>query len=100
MFHGITIIGFVGQPLQMRYTEDRTPVTTYFSAATHQGVSKDRVAGCPTPRMSTWTKANRPLWKVSCAATLWTAARTRASGRGRMASTGPATSSGPARSSS
>ena len=47
MIHRITIIGFVGQPPQMRYTEDGTPVTN-FSVATRQVVSKERVAGCPT----------------------------------------------------
>ena len=47
MFHRITIIGFVGQDPQMRYTEDGTPVTN-FSVATRQVVSKERVAGCPT----------------------------------------------------
>ena len=46
MFHRITIIGFVGQPPQMRYTEDGTAVTN-FSVATRQVVSKERVAGCP-----------------------------------------------------
>ena len=46
MFHRITIIGFVGQEPQMRYTEDGTPVTN-FSVATRQVVSKERVAGCP-----------------------------------------------------
>ena len=46
MFHRITIIGFVGQPPQMRYTEDNTAVTN-FSVATRQVVSKERVAGCP-----------------------------------------------------
>ena len=30
MFHRITIIGFVGQPPQMRYTEDGTPVDIGF----------------------------------------------------------------------
>jgi single-stranded DNA-binding protein len=35
MFHRITIIGFVGQDPQMRYTEDGTPVTN-FSVATRQ----------------------------------------------------------------
>ncbi len=39
----ITIIGFVGQDPQMRYTEDGTPVTN-FSVATRQVVSKERVA--------------------------------------------------------
>ena len=47
MFHRITIIGFVGQDPQMRYTEDGTPVTN-FSVATRQVVSKERVVGCPT----------------------------------------------------
>ena len=46
MFHRITIIGFVGQPPSMRYTEDGTPVTN-FSVATRQAVSKERAAGCP-----------------------------------------------------
>jgi len=46
MFHRITIIGFVGQEPQMRYTEDGTPVTN-FSVATRQVVSKERVSGCP-----------------------------------------------------
>ena len=46
MFHRITIIGFVGQEPQMRYTPDGTPVTN-FSVATRQVVSKERVAGCP-----------------------------------------------------
>ena len=46
MFHRITIIGFVGQEPQMRYTEDGTPVTN-FSVATRQVVSKERVTGCP-----------------------------------------------------
>ena len=46
MFHRITIIGFVGQEPQMRFTEDGTPVTN-FSVATRQVVSKERVAGCP-----------------------------------------------------
>ena len=46
MFHRITIIGFVGQEPQMRYTEDGTPVTN-FSVATRQVVSKERVAQCP-----------------------------------------------------
>jgi hypothetical protein len=35
MFHRITIIGFVGQAPQMRYTEDGTPVTN-FSVATRR----------------------------------------------------------------
>ena len=47
MFHRITIIGFVGQPPSMRYTEDGTAVTN-FSVATRQVVSKERVAACPT----------------------------------------------------
>jgi hypothetical protein len=47
MFHRITLIGFVGQAPQMRYTEEGTPVTN-FSVATRQVVSKERVAGCPT----------------------------------------------------
>ncbi len=46
MFHRITIIGFVGQEPQMRYTEDGTPVTN-FSVATRQAVSKERVSTCP-----------------------------------------------------
>jgi single-strand DNA-binding protein len=46
MFHRITLIGFVGQAPQMRYTEDGTPVTN-FSVATRQVVSKERVASCP-----------------------------------------------------
>jgi single-strand DNA-binding protein len=46
MFHRITIIGFVGQAPQMRYTPDGTPVTN-FSVATRQVVSKGRVASCP-----------------------------------------------------
>jgi hypothetical protein len=33
VFHRITLIGFVGQPPQMRYTEEGTPVTN-FSVAT------------------------------------------------------------------
>jgi single-stranded DNA-binding protein len=49
MFHRITIIGFVGQPPQMRYTEDGTPVTN-FSVATRQVVSKERVAGLSWPK--------------------------------------------------
>ena len=47
MFHRITIIGFVGQDPQMRYTEDGTQVTN-FSVATRQVVSKKRTAACPT----------------------------------------------------
>jgi single-strand DNA-binding protein len=47
MFHRITIIGFVGQDPQMRYTPDGTPVTN-FSVATRQVVSKERAATCPT----------------------------------------------------
>ena len=46
MFHRITLIGFVGQEPQMRYSPDGTPVTN-FSVATRQVVSKERVAGCP-----------------------------------------------------
>ena len=46
MFHRITMIGFVGQEPQMRYTPDSTPVTN-FSVATRQVVSKERVSGCP-----------------------------------------------------
>ena len=46
MFHRITLIGFVGQAPQMRYTEEGTPVTN-FSVATRQVVSKERVAACP-----------------------------------------------------
>jgi len=46
MFHRITIIGFVGQEPQMRFTEDGTPVTN-FSVATRQVVSKERVSACP-----------------------------------------------------
>ena len=46
MFHRITIIGFVGQAPQMRYTEEGTPVTN-FSVATRQVVSKERVEACP-----------------------------------------------------
>ena len=42
MFHRITLIGFVGQAPQMRYTEEGTPVTN-FSVATRQVVSKERV---------------------------------------------------------
>ena len=33
MFHRITLVGFVGQAPQMRYTEEGTPVTN-FSVAT------------------------------------------------------------------
>ena len=47
MFHRITLIGFVGQAPQMRYTEEGMPVTN-FSVATRQVVSKERVAACPT----------------------------------------------------
>jgi single-strand DNA-binding protein len=47
MFHRITVIGFVGQDPQMRYTEDGTAVAN-FSVATRQVVSKERVAACPT----------------------------------------------------
>jgi len=46
MLHEITIIGFVGQAPQMRYTEDSTPVTN-FSVATRQVVSKERTPDCP-----------------------------------------------------
>jgi len=46
MFHRLTIIGFVGQDPQMRYTPDGTPVAN-FSVATRQIVSKERVAECP-----------------------------------------------------
>ncbi len=46
MFHRITLIGFVGQEPQMRYTEDGTPVSN-ISVATRQVVSKERVAACP-----------------------------------------------------
>ena len=47
MFHRISIIGFVGQEPQMRFSPDGTPVTN-FSVATRQVVSKERVANCPT----------------------------------------------------
>ena len=46
MLHEVTIIGFVGQDPQMRYTEDGTPVTN-FSVATRQVVSKERAESCP-----------------------------------------------------
>ncbi|HHN94400.1 MAG TPA: single-stranded DNA-binding protein [Anaerolineae bacterium] len=46
MFHRISLIGFVGQDPQMRYTPDGTPVTN-FSVATRQVVSKERVGTCP-----------------------------------------------------
>ena len=68
MFQRITLIGFVGQEPQMRYSPDGTPVTN-FSVATRQVVSKERVAACPTGwkeslngkswEVTTW-------WRVAC----------------------------------
>ena len=46
MLHEITLIGFVGQDPQLRYTPDGTPVVN-FSVATRQVVSKERSAKCP-----------------------------------------------------
>jgi single-strand DNA-binding protein len=68
MFHRITIIGFVGQPPQMRYTEDGTPVTN-FSVATRQVVSKERVASCPHGWKESLNGKNWELttwWRVTC----------------------------------
>ena len=46
MLHKVTIIGFIGQDPQMRFTPDGTPVTN-FSVATRQVVSKERCQDCP-----------------------------------------------------
>ena len=47
MFQRVSIIGYVGQDPEMRYTPDGTPVTN-FSVATRQAVSKERTPDCPT----------------------------------------------------
>jgi single-strand DNA-binding protein len=68
MFHRITLIGFVGQPPSMRYTEDGTPVTN-FSVATRQVVSKERVASCPQGWKESLNGKNWELttwWRVTC----------------------------------
>jgi single-strand DNA-binding protein len=68
MFHRITLIGFVGQAPQMRYTEDGTPVTN-FSVATRQVVSKERVASCPQGWKESLNGKNWELttwWRVTC----------------------------------
>jgi single-stranded DNA-binding protein len=69
MFHRITIIGFVGQDPQMRYTEDGTPVCN-FSVATRQVVSKERIATCPDGWKESLNGKNWELttWlRVTCA---------------------------------
>ena len=68
MFHRITIIGFVGQAPQMRYSPDGTPVTN-FSVATRQVVSKERVATCPQGWKESLNGKNWELttwWRVTC----------------------------------
>ena len=68
MFHRVTIIGFVGQPPEMRYTEDGTPVTN-ISVATRQAVSKERVASCPQGWKESLNGTNWELttwFRVSC----------------------------------
>ena len=61
MLHEITIIGFVGQAPQMRYTEDSTPVTN-FSVATRQDVSKEPCQECP----SVWKESlNGKNWELT-----------------------------------
>jgi single-strand DNA-binding protein len=68
MFHRISLIGFVGQAPQMRYTEDGTAVTN-FSVATRQVVSKERVGACPAGWKESLNGKNWELttwWRVTC----------------------------------
>jgi single-strand DNA-binding protein len=68
MFHRITIIGFVGQDPQMRFTEDGTAVTN-FSVATRDVVSKERVPQCPQGWKESLNGKNWELttwFRVSC----------------------------------
>ena len=75
MLHEVTIIGFVDQEPQMRYTEDGTPVTN-FSVATRQVVSKERAEHCPQGWKESLNGKNWELttwFRVSCWRALATA---------------------------
>lgn len=58
MFHRITLIGFVGQSPQMRYTEEGTPVTNFSVATNRKWTNADGTPGEETIwfRVTAWGK--------------------------------------------
>ena len=71
MFHRVTLIGWVGQEPQMRYTPDGTPVVN-FSVATSASVSKATPGGeraCPSGWKESFNGKKWELttwWRVTC----------------------------------
>lgn len=65
MFQRMTLIGYVGQDPQMRYTPDGTPVTD-FSVATKETVSKTKFDGSERPCPQGWKESyNGRNWEVT-----------------------------------
>ena len=58
MFHRITLIGFVGQAPQMRYTEEGTPVTNFSVATNRKWTNAEGTPGEETIwfRITAWGK--------------------------------------------
>ncbi len=58
MFHRITLIGFVGQAPQMRYTEEGTPVTNFSVATNRKWTNAEGTPGEETIwfRVTAWGK--------------------------------------------